>query len=96
MCSITGDGTDELGRLGRAIDDLADAVAAQQAPRAAQPATEEPAGPGGAGQAGAGQDAQATSPGLTMQELATRLAAIWRMVAELDPELARRLARYER
>ena len=82
MCSITGDGTDEVGRLGRAIDDLADAVAAQQAL--------------GPGQPGAGHDAQAASPELTMQELATRLAAIWQMVAELDPELARRLARYER
>lgn len=90
MCSITGDGTDELGRLGRAIDDLADAVAAQHAPRAAHPAAEEPV----AGQAGAGQNAQATSPDLTVQELATRLAAVWQMVAELDPELARRLARY--
>ena len=64
MCSITGDGTDELGRLGQAIDDLA--------------------------------DARTTHPELSMQELATRLAAIWQMVAELDPELARRLSEYGR
>ena len=30
------------------------------------------------------------------QELAGRLAAVWEMVAELDPELARRLAGYDR
>jgi hypothetical protein len=72
----TGDGTDELGRVGRAIDDLAEAVAGQRSP---QP----------------GQQAPPGSPELTMQELAGRLAAIWQMVAELDPELARRLAAYE-
>jgi predicted trehalose synthase len=77
MCSITGDGTDELGRLGQAIDDLADAVAAQQDPRA-------------------GQAARAASPELSLQELAARLAAIWQMVAELDPELSRRLSEYGR
>lgn len=77
MCSIRGDGTEDgdgtagLGRVGRAIDDLAEAVAGQRRPQAA---------PGG--------------PEPTMQELAGRLAAIWEMVAELDPELARRLAGY--
>jgi len=30
-----------------------------------------------------------------MQELAERLARVWGMVAELDPELARRLAGYD-
>ncbi|HEY6492360.1 MAG TPA: hypothetical protein VIZ43_03745 [Trebonia sp.] len=30
------------------------------------------------------------------QELAGRLAEVWEMVAELDPELARRLAGYDR
>jgi hypothetical protein len=83
MCSISGDGTDKIGRVGQAIDDLADAVAAQHT----QGTWQAPS---------AGQDAQATSPELTMQELAARLAAIWQMVAELDPELAKRLAGYER
>jgi hypothetical protein len=83
MCSITGDSTDELGRLGRAIDDLADAMAAQQAREAQQ----DPQ---------AGQAAHAASPELSMQELAARLAAIWQMVAELDPELAKRLSEYGR
>jgi hypothetical protein len=36
--------------------------------------------------------ADAASP----QELAGRLAEVWEMVAELDPELARRLAGYDR
>lgn len=31
----------------------------------------------------------------TAQELATGLARVWTMVAELDPELARRLAAYD-
>ena len=31
---------------------------------------------------------------LSAQDVATRLAAVWAMVAGLDPELARRLARY--
>jgi hypothetical protein len=75
MCSIRGGGTEELGRVGRAIDDLAEAVAGQRSPQA-------------------GPLAAPVSPELTMQELAARLAAIWQMVAELDPELARRLAGY--
>lgn len=32
---------------------------------------------------------------VTAQELAADLARVWTMVAELDPELARRLAAYE-
>lgn len=63
--------------MGRAIDDLAEAVAGQRSP---QP----------------GRQALPVSPELTMQELTARLAAIWEMVAELDPELARRLAGYGR
>lgn len=36
----------------------------------------------------------AQSDAASAQELAGRLAKVWEMVAELDPELARRLARY--
>lgn len=38
--------------------------------------------------------AAAQSDASSSQELAGRLAEVWEMVAELDPELARRLARY--
>jgi hypothetical protein len=33
--------------------------------------------------------------GISAEELTVRLARVWGMVAELDPELARRLAAYE-
>jgi hypothetical protein len=62
-----GTGQDDLGRLGEAIEELADAARAD----AAQ-----------------GDAASA-------QELAGKLAEVWEMVAELDPELARRLAGYD-
>jgi hypothetical protein len=76
MCSIPGDepgqdsqgGGGELGRLGRAIDELADAAAAQDA----------------------------MVPEAAARDLTARLARVWQMVAELDPELARRLAGYGR
>jgi hypothetical protein len=54
-------GAGELDRLGKAIDEVADAAR--------------------------GRDA-------STQELAGRLARVWDMVAELDPELARRIADY--
>jgi hypothetical protein len=66
MCSIPG-GRGEHGRhgqidrLGRAIDELAEAARAGDA---------------------------------SARDVATRLAEVWAMVAELDPELARRLAGY--
>lgn len=56
-----GTGQGDLGRLGEAIEQLADA-------------------------------AQGDAAG--SQELAGRLAEVWEMVAELDPELARRLTAY--
>jgi hypothetical protein len=71
MCSRPGDlseagedsGAGKLDRLGRAIDDLADAAQGREA---------------------------------STQELAGQLARVWDMVAELDPELARRIADYHR
>jgi hypothetical protein len=56
-------GRGELDRLGRAIDEVADAARGREA---------------------------------STQELAGRLARVWDMVAELDPELARRIADYHR
>jgi hypothetical protein len=76
MCSIPGerpaspsgisqpgkpDSTSPVARLGRAIDELADA---------------------------------AQAPDARPQDLTERLAGVWEMVAELDPELARRLIGY--
>jgi len=58
----TGQGQDDLDRLGAAIDALADT-------------------------------ARGSSP--TAHDLAGRVAEVWEMVAELDPELARRLAAYD-
>jgi hypothetical protein len=52
----------EVDRLGRAIDELADAAQGGNA---------------------------------STQDVATRLAQVWDMVADLDPELARRLAGYD-
>jgi hypothetical protein len=65
IAQLSGAGRDggpgELERLGRAIEEVADAAR--------------------------GRDA-------STQELAGRLARVWDMVAELDPELARRIADY--
>jgi hypothetical protein len=81
MCSIPGVAgnsgqVDRLGRLGRAIDELADAAQAQD----------------GGMQDGGMQDGGMQDGG--MQEVAAHLARVWEMVADLDPELARRLAGY--
>jgi hypothetical protein len=38
----------------------------------------------------------ASEPGLTGPEVAERLARVWELVASLDPELARRVAKYAR
>jgi len=39
-------------------------------------------------------DAQDAKAGAREDELATRVAALWQMVSDLDPELARRARRY--
>jgi hypothetical protein len=79
MCSTTGG---QLARICRAIEELADRSAAGGG--TATTATAEP------GQAAASQ-AGGVAAG---DDLAARLAAIWAMVAEADPELARRLPGY--
>jgi hypothetical protein len=38
--------------------------------------------------------AAAQAPGTGVQDVTGRLARLWEMVADLDPELARRLAEY--
>jgi hypothetical protein len=82
MCSTNGG---QLGRICRAIDELAacsasaDGAAGEQAPAASEDRTAE----GGA----------ARRPGQDNPDIA-RLAAIWEMVADADPELAKRLPGY--
>jgi hypothetical protein len=39
-------------------------------------------------------DAQDAKAGVNEDELATRVATLWQMVSDLDPELARRARRY--
>jgi hypothetical protein len=39
-------------------------------------------------------DAQDAKAGVGEDELATRVATLWQMVSDLDPELARRARRY--
>ena len=39
-------------------------------------------------------DARDTKAGMSEDELTSRIAALWQMVSDLDPELARRAQRY--
>jgi hypothetical protein len=79
MCSTA---SGQLARICRAIEELAGrSAAAGSAPASAI------AEPGQAAAPEAGQ-------GAAEDDLAARLAAIWAMVAEADPELARRLRGY--
>jgi hypothetical protein len=79
MCSDTGG---QLARICRAIEELAGRSATGSSAGAG--ATAEPGGAtaGGSDDTGAEED------------LTARLAAIWAMVAEADPGLARRLPGY--
>jgi hypothetical protein len=79
MCSSGGG---QLARICRAIEELADRQAAGDS--AAASTTAE-----------SGQAAASEADGdVAGDDLAARLAAIWAMVAEADPELARRLPGY--
>ena len=79
MCSTTGG---QLARICRAIEELASRSAAGGGPAAAADAEPGQAAASEAGGVAAGDD------------VAARLAAIWAMVAEADPELTRRLPGY--
>ena len=78
MCSTNGG---QLGRICRAIDELA-ASSAGTEDAAGGPASADREG--GTARAADGRD----DPDIT------RLAAIWQMVADADPELAKRLPGY--
>jgi hypothetical protein len=85
MCSTV---SERLAQIGQAIDELA---AETQGPgQRVTPAVEPaPGGPAAGGQAAGGQ--AAGGPAASLDD---RLARIWLMMAELDPELARRVADY--
>lgn len=95
MCSTDGG---QLGRICRAIDELAACSASSDHAAAGGPATA--ASEDGAAQAGAARPTGAAhEAGPTCQarrddDDIARLAAIWEMVADADPELAKRLPGY--
>jgi len=84
MCSIPDA---RIALLGQAIDELA-----QQTRTGTHRGAADGTGPDGAGQDDAGPGGGDTDA--AMEGVAQRLAAIWAMVAELDPGLAARLPRY--
>jgi hypothetical protein len=92
MCSMSGG---QLGRICRAIDELAaGSASADRGAGESAPAGEGGAGQGAAREAGAaGRDGAARRAGHDDADIA-RLAAIWEMVADADPELAKRLPGY--
>jgi hypothetical protein len=73
MCSTTGEW---LGRICRAIDELADTTADPASQRDADTAVEP------------------SQPTTAADDTVARLAAIWEMVADANPELAKRLPGY--
>lgn len=88
----------QLGRICRAIDELAgcsassdDAAAGGPAPAASEGGT---APAGAARRAGAAERAGSTRHAGRDDDDIARLAAIWEMVAAADPELAKRLPGY--
>jgi hypothetical protein len=83
MCSTGGGG--QLARICRAIEELADCSGAGGS---AATSTTAESGQGTAPEAGQGV------AGDDLAARLARLAAIWAMVAEADPELARRLPGY--
>jgi hypothetical protein len=81
MCSTNGG---QLGRICRAIDELAAGSGGGDAPGGAARDADE----GGAARPGDTGPAGRENPDIA------RLAAIWEMVADADPELAKRLPGY--
>jgi hypothetical protein len=94
MCSMNGG---QLGRICRAIDELAaDSASADRGDGESAPAASEDgtAQEGAAHRDGAAdRDGAARRAGRDDADIA-RLAAIWEMVADADPELAKRLPGY--
>jgi hypothetical protein len=89
MCSTNGG---QLGRICRAIDELAGRSASSDHAASGGPAPA--AGEDGAALAGAARQAGVTRQAGRDDGDIARLAAIWEMVADADPELAKRLPGY--
>jgi len=88
MCSTNGG---QLGRICRAIEELA---ACSGSDDGAGTAAAAEAGEAGTAPAGGARAGGARAGGGRGDPDITRLAAIWEMVADADPELAKRLPGY--
>jgi hypothetical protein len=86
MCSTV---SEQLARIGQAIDELAAESRGTGRPSRGAGA----AGTGAAGTGTAGAESAGTEPAGTAS-LDDRLARIWLMMAELDPQLASRITSY--
>jgi hypothetical protein len=86
MCSTV---SERLARIGQAIDELAAETRGAGRPSRGAEAT----GAGTAGAGTAGTEPAGTEPAETVS-LDDRLARIWLMMAELDPQLASRITNY--
>ena len=93
MCSTTDEW---LGRICRAIDELAArSTSADSTVPGAEPGADTMDHPGAdstMNEPDPGTATESSQP--TADDTAARLAAIWEMVADADPELARRLPGY--
>ena len=91
MCSTP---VQRLAEIGQAIDDLA--ADAQTAYAAAARRRRLPVETGtGPAQAAAPSEAAEAGPASDTDRVVIRLAELWALLAELDPEVARRLPTYE-
>ena len=91
MCSTS---VQRIAEIGQAIDDLA--ADAQTAYAAAAHRRVRSAETGAApGHDAAPSEAAAAGPASDTDQVVIRLAELWALLAELDPEVARRLPTYE-
>jgi hypothetical protein len=96
MCSTS---VQRIAEIGKAIDELAALAAAAEVrnSRACNglPASEARAGEAQAGEAQAGEAQAGEARASHSDQVVIRLAELWAQLAELDPEVARRLPTYE-
>lgn len=98
MCSTPGQ---RIAEIGKAIDDLAAEALAAYAPAGARPS--RIGGQPGHSTAAEHLPTESARPGHADEptdvsdgdQVVIRLARLWELLAELDPEVARRLPRYQ-